>query len=193
MIARVLVCALALVWVVWQPTPAPAPIVVVRPMPLEETQSAWGQPLAAQKCPYTATMDYPDGSSFYSTGSIHWNGQYGGLHLGVDFVGSPGDPVYAPFDMVVERVGRYDDPGRFGANIQARFGDGTLYYAGHLIDVYVSGGQTVPACAIIGTLGATAGPHTHIKLAGPSSPIPCEGSAPGEGGCIDPIAYWEAH
>lgn len=149
---------------------------------------------AGRKCQYTDTMAIGEGSSFYSTGSGYWSGQYGGMHLGDDFIGNPGDPVYAPFDMQIESVGRYDDPGRFGANIQARFlADHTLYYAGHLIDVYVSNGQTVAACEVIGTLGATAGPHTHIKLAGASAPVPCEGSPPGEFGCIDPMEYWNSH
>lgn len=149
---------------------------------------------AGKKCPYTATMQIGEGSSFSSTGSGYWAGQYGGMHLGDDFVGNPGDPVYAPFDMQIESVGEYTDPGRLGKNIQARFmSDHTLYYAGHLIDVYVSQGETVPACTIIGTLGATAGPHTHIKLAGPDAPVPCEGSPPGLGGCIDPMEYWETH
>lgn len=152
---------------------------------------AWGG--QAHKCPYTDTMQVAEGSSFYSTGSQYWSGQYGGMHLGDDFVGNPGDPVYAPFDLTVEMVGRYDDPGRLGNYIQARFGDGTLFYAGHLIDVYVSGGQSVPACTVIGTLGATAGPHTHIKLGAPGAPVPCEGAQPGPGGCIDPLEYWETH
>jgi murein DD-endopeptidase MepM/ murein hydrolase activator NlpD len=149
---------------------------------------------AGKKCPYTDTMAIGEGSSFYSTGSGYWSGQYGGMHLGDDFVGNPGDPVYAPFDMQIEMTGEYTDPGRFGKNIQARFlADHTLYYAGHLIDVYVSSGETVAACAVIGTLGATAGPHTHIKLASPDAPVPCEGSPPGPGGCIDPMEYWDTH
>lgn len=159
---------------------------------MEETQTVFLP--AGKKCPYTDTMAIGEGSSFYSTGSGYWSGQYGGMHLGDDFIGSPGDPVYAPFDMQIESVGEYTDPGRYGKNIQARFvSDGVLYYAGHLIDVYVFSGQTVAACEVIGTLGATAGPHTHIKLASPSAPVPCEGSPPGDGGCIDPMAYWEAH
>jgi hypothetical protein len=148
---------------------------------------------AGTKCPYTTTMQIAEGSSFYSTGSPYWGGQYGAMHLGDDFVGSPGDPVLAPFDLTVEMVGRYDDPGRYGQYIQARFQDGTLFYAGHLIDVYVSGGQQIAACTTIGTLGATAGPHVHIKLGAPGAPVPCEGSVPGPGGCLDPIEYWETH
>jgi murein DD-endopeptidase MepM/ murein hydrolase activator NlpD len=148
------------------------------------------QPAKAQrKCPYTATMDAA--AWFDSTGSGYWSGQYNGMHLGVDFIGNAGDPVFAPFDMLIESVGYYGDAGRLGANIQARFTDRTLYYAGHLIDVYVSAGQFVAACEVIATLGATAGPHTHIKLGSPDAPVPCEASPPGEYGCIDPIRYWE--
>ena len=117
-----------------------------------------------------------------------------GMHLGDDMVGNPGDAVYAPWDMTIDSVGEYTDPGRFGKNIQAHVvSDGYLFYAGHLIDVYVSAGQLVPACTQIGTLGATAGPHTHIKMASPGAPIPCEGSEPGPNGCVDPIEYWETH
>ena len=147
-----------------------------------------------QKCGFTDTMAVGEGSSFYSTGSGYWSGQYGGMHLGDDMVGNPGDAVYAPWDMTIDSVGEYTDPGRFGKNIQAHVvSDGYLFYAGHLIDVYVSAGQLVPACTQIGTLGATAGPHTHIKMASPGAPIPCEGSEPGPNGCVDPIEYWETH
>lgn len=149
---------------------------------------------AGAKCGFTDTMAVGDGSTFYSTGSGYWSGQYGGMHLGDDFIGAPGDPVYAPWQMTIDSVGEYTDPGRLGKNIQAHIvSDGVLFYAGHLIDVYVSAGETVAACTQIGTLGATAGPHTHIKLASPDAPIPCEGSPPGPGGCIDPMEYWETH
>jgi murein DD-endopeptidase MepM/ murein hydrolase activator NlpD len=156
----------------------------------EKAAAAIAAPAAQAKCPYTDTMEYSAG--FYSTGSGYWGGQWGGYHLGVDFVGPAGAQVYAPFSLSIEDVSRYDDPGRYGAFIQGRFDDGTLFYAGHLIDVFVQEGTEVRACTVIGTLGATAGPHTHIKLAGPSAPVPCEGAEPGPYGCIDPIAYWEA-
>jgi murein DD-endopeptidase MepM/ murein hydrolase activator NlpD len=160
---------------------------------LEETHGG-SAPVSLQKCGFTDTMAIGEGSSFYSTGSGYWSGQYGGMHLGDDFVGNPGDPVYAPWDMTIDSVGEYTDPGRFGKNIQAHIvSDGYLFYAGHLIDVYVSAGQLVPACTQIGTLGATAGPHTHIKMAGSQAPIPCEGSEPGPNGCIDPMEYWQEH
>ena len=152
------------------------------------------QAAPAARCGYTDTNQVAEGSAFTSTGSPYWAGQYGGMHLGDDFIGNAGDPVYAPWDMTIDSVGRYDDPGRFGANIQAHIdADSTLFYAGHLIDVYVTGGQRVPACTKIATLGATAGPHTHIKLASPAAPVPCEGSPPGAGGCIDPMEYWNTH
>lgn len=159
----------------------------------ERIRALWQAPQGAAKCPYTATMQVGDGSYFDSTGSAAWAGQWGGMHLGDDFVGQRGDPVYAPFDMVVESVGEYTDAARFGRNIQARFADGTLYYAGHLVDVYVSAGQHVAACTVIATLGATDQPHTHIKLGAPGAPVPCEGSQPGVGGCIDPLEYWRMH
>lgn len=145
-----------------------------------------------KKCPYTKTMSVA--STFYSTEGP-WGGQYGGFHLGDDFTGDEGDEVLAPFDMVIESTGRYDDPDRFGNNIQGRFlSDKVLYYAGHLIDVYVKPGDTVAACTVIATLGATSFKHTHIKLGGPNAPVPCELTEPGwDTGCIDPIEYWNTH
>lgn len=148
----------------------------------------------ATKCGFTDTNQIGAGSGFWDTGSGYWSGQYGGMHLGVDLVGNPGDPVYAPWDMTIDSVGEYADPGRYGKNVQAHVvSDGYLFYAGHLIDVYVSAGQYVPACAVIGTLGATTGPHVHVKMASPAAPVPCEGSQPGPGGCVDPMAYWNTH
>lgn len=162
--------------------------------PRYQVEMAQAPSASLQKCGFTDTMAVGEGSSFYSTGSGYWSGQYGGMHLGDDMVGNPGDAVYAPWDMTIDSVGEYTDPGRFGKNIQAHIvSDDYLFYAGHLIDVYVSAGQLVPACTQIGTLGATAGPHTHIKMASPDAPIPCEGSEPGPNGCVDPIEYWETH
>lgn len=160
---------------------------------MEGTQVAYA-PRVSSKCGYTDTMTVGENSSFYSTGAPAWSGQYDGYHLGADMVGNAGDPVYAPWGMTIDSVGRYDDPGRYGAFIQAHIvSDGYLFYAGHLIDVYVQAGERVSACTVIGTLGATSQPHVHIKLAGPSAPIPCEGSPPGLGGCLDPLEYWETH
>ncbi len=160
---------------------------------MEATQVEYA-PRVSSKCGYTDTMAVGENSSFYSTGAPAWSGQYGGMHLGADMIGNPGDPVYAPWEMMIDSVGRYDDPGRYGAFIQAHIvSDGYLFYAGHLIDVYVASGQRVPACTVIGTLGATSQPHTHIKMGSPSAPVPCEGAQPGPNGCIDPIEYWETH
>jgi murein DD-endopeptidase MepM/ murein hydrolase activator NlpD len=150
--------------------------------------------VAGKKCPYTDTMKI---STPFNAVYPVYDGQYGSMHLGVDLTGNPGDPVYAPFDMTVDGEGSgvtyAADYPYTGWRIQAHFNDGTLYYAGHLIDVYVSAGQFVAACEVIATLGATAGPHVHVKLAGSNAPIPCESSPPGEYGCIDPIEYWESH
>lgn len=151
-----------------------------------------GKTSKVEKCPYTRTMAVA--STFYSTDGP-WGGQYGGYHLGDDFTGSEGDEVLAPFGMVIESTGRYEDSDRLGNNIQARFlQDGVLFYAGHLIEVFVSPGDVVDACTVIGTMGATDFKHTHIKLGGPNAPVPCELSQPGwDTGCIDPIEYWNSH
>lgn len=148
-------------------------------------------PSGLKKCPYTKTMAVE--STFYSQGA--WGDQFGGYHLGDDFTGNEGDPVFAPYDMRILGIDRYTDPGRFGNYITAEFlHDGVFFYAGHLIDTFVQPGQTVSACTVIGTLGATDFKHTHIKLGGPGVPEPCEGLPPGwSTGCIDPIEYWTTH
>lgn len=147
--------------------------------------------ISGKKCPFTDTMAYD--SSFYSTGSDAWSGQYNGYHLGVDFTGEGN--VYAPFDMTIDQnggIGFYEDPNRYGKFIQAHFTDRYLFYSGHLKETFVTEGQFVPACTIIGISGATDYKHVHIKIASPNASVPCEGSVPGEYGCVDPLEYWNS-
>jgi murein DD-endopeptidase MepM/ murein hydrolase activator NlpD len=143
-------------------------------------QSSAAQASAA-KCKVTDTMAVSAG--FGDTSSGHWSGQSGGQHNGTDYSGSPGEPVYAPFAMTVEDVGYYGDAGRIGSYVQSRLDDGWLFYAGHLEQVYVQPGARVDACAPLGTIGGVY--HTHIKIASPDKPIPCEAT-----GCDDFEQYW---
>lgn len=154
-------------------------------------QMAVQQP-TGYKCGYTDTMAYQDG--FNAVAGV-WSGQYGSMHLGVDFTGNYGDPVYqGPWEVYIEDVTSYPAGDiRAGVFVQGRYPDGTLFYAGHLIDAAVQEGQTYPPCTLMGRMGATSFSHSHIKLGAPNAPVPCEGSPPGDRGCIDPIAYWEGH
>jgi murein DD-endopeptidase MepM/ murein hydrolase activator NlpD len=136
---------------------------------------------SAAKCRVTDTMAVT--AHFGDTRSGHWSGYAGGQHNGTDYAGNPGDLVYAPFGMTVEDVGYYGDPGRIGSYVQARLDDGYLFYAGHLDQVYVDVGARVEACAPLGTIGGVY--HTHIKIASPDKPIPCEAT-----GCDDFEQYW---
>lgn len=127
-------------------------------------------------------------ANFYATGSGYWSGQAGGMHLGTDFAGQPGDNVYAPFDLTFEMTGFYSDPGTFGHYLIGRFADGTLFYAGHLADVIQPApGEIIPAGTVIGHIGNLY--HTHIKIEPPGSPHPCEGP----GTCIDFEEYYATH
>jgi murein DD-endopeptidase MepM/ murein hydrolase activator NlpD len=125
-------------------------------------------------------------ASFADTNSPYWAGQYGGMHNGTDYAGQSGDPVFAPFDLIVDDVGYYGDSGRIGYYVQARFRDGYLFYAGHLGTVLVQVGQSVSACTQIGTIGEVF--HTHIKIAAPGKPEPCEAT-----GCDDFEQYYQEH
>jgi murein DD-endopeptidase MepM/ murein hydrolase activator NlpD len=113
--------------------------------------AARAQPVSSSKCLPTDTGAIS--AHFNDTNSGYWSAQAGGRHNGTDYNGSQGDPVYAPFALVVEDVQFYSDPGRIGWYVQGRFADGFLFYAGHLGTVAVSVGQAVPACAVLGTIG----------------------------------------
>jgi murein DD-endopeptidase MepM/ murein hydrolase activator NlpD len=150
------------------------------------------QPLT--KCPFTDTMEIGAGSGFYDTADV-WGGQFGGMHMGEDYIGKRGDLVYAPYDMTISSVDGYWDPNdsRYGGNIIACFDHGPMcMYAGHLIETYVETGQHVKACDPIGALGATTWPHVHITFR--TSTAACEASKPEEpGGCYQPSKYWSEH
>lgn len=139
------------------------------------------KPAQQVKCPVTDTM--AASADFYATGSPYWAEQAGGMHQGIDYSGNPGDAVYAPFDLTVEDVGYYGDAGRIGYYVQGRFTDGVLFYAGHLGTVAVAVGQRVAVCDVLGTIGDVY--HTHVKIAAPDMPIPCEAM-----GCLDFAEYW---
>jgi murein DD-endopeptidase MepM/ murein hydrolase activator NlpD len=146
--------------------------------------SAPPAPATGAKCPITETMAVSAG--FHATGSEHWAGQAGGMHNGTDFAGQPGEPVYAPFDFVVEDIQYYGDAGRIGWYVQGRFDDGYLFYAGHLGEVLTQVGARVAACTQIGTIGGVY--HTHVKIASPDKPASCEAT-----GCDDFDIYYREH
>lgn len=150
-------------------------------------RALWAQgTVAAQssKCLPTATGAIS--AHFDDTTSGYWAAQAGGRHNGTDYAGSPGEPVYAPFDLVVEDTQYYGDSGRIGWYIQGRFSDGFLFYAGHLGQALVRVGDRVGACQQIGTIGEVW--HTHIKTASPDMPVPCEAT-----GCVNFARYFEEH
>ena len=146
-----------------------------------------GQPLVgngATKC--TPTDPVNIGGHFWSDNSEYWAGQWNGWHNGTDFLADQGQPVYAPYNMLIEYLDYYGDSGRIGWYIQSRLDDQYLYYSGHLGDVFVKVGDYVPACTQIATIGVVN--HTHVKIASPDKPVPCEAT-----GCDDFEAYFETH
>jgi murein DD-endopeptidase MepM/ murein hydrolase activator NlpD len=162
-----------------------APVEQAQAAPVQQAQPAALAP-AGRKHPVTDTLEVS--ANFYSTGSGYWAGQAGGMHLGTDMAGQPGDNVYAPFDLTFEMTGYYSDPGRLGHYLIGRFADGTLFYSGHLADVIQAApGEIIPVGTVIGHIGDLY--HTHIKLEPPGSPSPCEGP----GTCIDFEEYFNTH
>jgi murein DD-endopeptidase MepM/ murein hydrolase activator NlpD len=143
------------------------------------------------KCPVTQPTVI--NAHFSDTNSEYWVGQVGGMHNGTDFGGDPGTPVYAPFDMTIEDIQFYSDPGRIGWYIQGRLADGYLFYAGHLGTTTVQVGQHIVACTQIGTIGEVY--HSHIKIAPPEAPVPCEIYARPDGSpwCEDFETYFANH
>lgn len=116
-------------------------------------------------------------------------GQWGGCHLGVDFAGPGGTPVYLPFDCIYEMTGYYDSPAIGGdyviCTITDAAGERYQYYSGHLRNaIRAEPGTMLGAGTFIGyTLAGF--DHTHVQLCGPantiterdmlgaSGPIPC--------------------
>ena len=149
-------------------------------------------PVVSNKCPVTQPSMQIN-AHFSDTNSEYWAGQVGGMHNGTDIGGDPGTPVYAPFDMTIEDIQYYSDPGRIGWYVQGRLGDGYLFYAGHLGVTSVQVGQHITACTQIGTIGDVY--HVHVKIAPKEAPVPCEPYARPDGSpwCEDFEAYFANH
>lgn len=153
-------------------------------MPPQQVASA-AAPVGA-KFPVTDTMEVS--ANFYATGSGAWAGQAGGMHLGTDFAGNPGDNVYMPFDCRFDQTGFYADAARWGYFLICYFADGTLFYSGHLQDVIQPApGEWIPAGTVIGHIGQLY--HTHVKLQPPGISGPCEGA----GTCENFEEYYATH
>lgn len=117
-----------------------------------------------------------------------WGFQVGCMHWGTDFVGSEGDPVFAPYDITIIALGEYPPGPTFGQYVQGTLPDGTVYYSGHLASrASVEIGQTIPAGTQIGTMNSLA--HTHIQLAPPGN----TGACAQDGSCIDFEHYYATH
>lgn len=137
----------------------------------------------------TLTMHISTG--FYETGcqpgsTYAWSGQVNCMHWGVDFGGKEGDPVFAPYDMLITAVDEYGPGPTMGQFIQGQLRDGTYLYLGHLKNMPAfTVGQVIPAGTYIGSMNEYA--HTHVQLA------PHPGVCASNGTCIDFAAYYATH
>ena len=144
--------------------------------------------VAATKC--LPTKSGAIGASFSTTGDVWANvGQYGGMHLGDDFTGNPGESVFMPFDGVIESTSYAPDLPFRGWRFTARLADGSLLYIGHMQNMTVHDGDHIPACTQVGEIGDLN--HVHVKMEAPGARNPCEAYGPPE--CVDFEQYFAAH
>ena len=99
-------------------------------------------------------------TSRFGTGRM-FNGTVASRHLGVDYRGAPGEPVYAANRGVVALVDTFFLAGRV---VYIDHGGGVVTGYFHLTSPLVAKGDTVERGEKIGTVGATGrvtGPHLH--------------------------------
>ena len=88
-----------------------------------------------------------------------------GRHAGVDILGSAGTDVRAASGGVAEYAG--NGMRGYGNTVILDHGEGISTLYGHLATIHVQSGDTVPAGAVIGTIGRTGNAttnHLHFEL-----------------------------
>lgn len=108
-----------------------------------------------------------------SSGTFGWVRTYEDgspkFHWGVDFEGNIGDPIYAPFDGIVERVSYWGTLGRQIWIVSEVNGKTIRYVLGHCSAIYPIDGDIVQAGALIALIGKTStlsfpNPHVHVGI-----------------------------
>jgi murein DD-endopeptidase MepM/ murein hydrolase activator NlpD len=87
------------------------------------------------------------------------------FHTGIDFAASPGTPIYATGDGVVE--GAISDNSGYGLHVVIDHGYGYKTLYGHMSRMKSTTGQKVKRGDIIGYVGSTGastGPHCHYEV-----------------------------
>lgn len=167
-----------------EPVATPAPQASEPPMMVVQQPAA--APAMGAKSVVTTTMAVA--SHFDTADCGAWGFQAGCMHWGTDFMGTEGDPVFAPYDLTVIALGEYGPGPTWGQYVQGTLPDGSVYYSGHLqgrppMDV----GQMLPAGSVIGYMNGYA--HTHVQLAGPGN----TGACAQDGTCLDFEYYYATH
>ncbi len=88
----------------------------------------------------------------------------GAMHMGVDMMGSKGEPIYAAANGVVARAGGMSG---YGNLIELRHAKGVDTRYGHLSRILVKAGESVRQGQIIGLMGSTGrstGTHLHYEV-----------------------------
>lgn len=143
-------------------------------------------PAVGAKSVVTETMAV--GAHFATADCGTWGFQPNCQHWGTDFVGSAGDPVFAPYDLTIIALGEYGPGPTWGQYVQGTLPDGSVYYSGHLANrPALEVGQTIPAGAVIGYMNGYA--HTHVQLA----PMGNTGACAQDGSCLDFEQYYATH
>ncbi len=88
-------------------------------------------------------------------------------HLGLDFGGNIGDPVFAPVDLRISTINT--NSRGFGNLLVGTDASGNQHYFGHVSGFDVNQGQQVTAgqqIARVGNEGNSSGPHLHYEIRG---------------------------
>lgn len=105
------------------------------------------------KLRYPVTSGNTKVTQWYGQSDISY-AQYGYKgHNGIDFGGTPGEPILAAADGTVEKIGY--EAGGYGNYVRLRHGDGSETLYGHMNSIGVKAGQKVYAGDILGGMGYT--------------------------------------
>jgi murein DD-endopeptidase MepM/ murein hydrolase activator NlpD len=113
--------------------------------------------------PSSSTAAYIWPAKGVLTSGYGW--RWGRMHKGIDVANSPGTPIYASADGVVEKAGW--NRGGYGNVVDIRHADGSMTRYGHNSKVFVQAGQQVrqgDTIAAMGSTGFSTGPHTHFEI-----------------------------
>lgn len=149
---------------------------------VERMTAEWRSARKAQPIPTSESKKHPVTSSMVVNASFTsvdcglWGNQPGCQHLGTDYAGADGDPVYASFDGRYLGTGAYAPgdptcPRCLGQYVIYRLADGSELYFGHLKDaIQLQPGDPITAGTALGRIRGDLA-HTHVQLRDPQGQL----------------------